>query len=65
MHKSMYAISRKASINVDEFPFLSMATSQIFDHNRTTTSCIMEEISTHYQRVDEVLRSWSQSSHST
>ena len=61
MHKSMHAISRKASINVDEFPFLSMATSQIFDHNRTTTSCIMEEISTHYQRVDEVLKSWNQS----
>ena len=61
MHKSIHAISRKASINVDEFPFLSMATSQIFDHNRTTTSCITEEISTHYQRVDEVLRSWNQS----
>ena len=59
MYKSMQALSHKASISVDELPFLSIATSQMRDHNCATTSYVTEEVSSHYERVGEVLRSWN------
>lgn len=59
MHKSMHGLSHKASITVDEFPFLSITTSIVFGHNITTTVGATE-VSSHYEKVDELLRSWNQ-----